>query len=133
MKYFIDAEFLEGTQKEKFPISLFRKRTKPTIDFISIGIKCEDNREYYAVSKEFNLKEAWNRYQYKKEPYNVGQQLGCLPTYSKDYWIRDNVLKPVYESLLQLDGFTEEESKKCVFNYKMLKFYKTERKTHSSL
>ena len=42
MKYFIDTEFLEGTQKEKFPLSLFRKQIKPTIDLISIGIVAED-------------------------------------------------------------------------------------------
>jgi hypothetical protein len=56
MKYFIDTEFLEGTQKESFPISLFRKQTPPTIDLISIGIVAEDGREYYAISKDFNLK-----------------------------------------------------------------------------
>jgi len=41
MKYFIDTEFLEGSQKERFPVSLFRKHTKPTIDLISIGIVAE--------------------------------------------------------------------------------------------
>ena len=40
--YYIDTEFLEGTQKENFPISLFRKNTPPTIDLISIGIVAED-------------------------------------------------------------------------------------------
>ena len=59
MKYFIDTEFLEGTQKESFPTSLFRKNTPPTIDLISIGIVDENGREYYAISKDFNLKEAW--------------------------------------------------------------------------
>ena len=58
-KYFIDLEFLEGTQKKLFG------ETKPTIDLISIGIVCEDGREYYAISKDFNLKEAWNRYDLK--------------------------------------------------------------------
>ena len=52
MKYFLDTEFLEGTQKKWFG------QTKPTIDLISIGIVCEDGREYYAISKDFNLKEA---------------------------------------------------------------------------
>lgn len=47
MKYYIDTEFLEGTQKEGFLISLFRKEKKPTIDLISIGLISEDNREYY--------------------------------------------------------------------------------------
>ena len=58
MKYFIDTEFKE----------------KPhTIDLISIGIVCEDGREYFALSKDFNLKEVW-----------------------KDEWIRENVLQSIY-------------------------------------
>ena len=55
MKYFIDTEFLEGTQRKGF---MGMGKTKPTIDLISIGIVCEDGREYYAISKDFNLKEA---------------------------------------------------------------------------
>lgn len=90
MKYYLDTEFLEGTQKEKFPISLFRKNTPPTIDLISIGIVAEDSSEYYAVSKDFNLKEAWNRYDWKHD-------LGSEPR--KVYWIRENVLKPIFDDL----------------------------------
>jgi hypothetical protein len=37
MKYFLDTEFLEGKQKEHFPLTFFRKETNPTIDLISIG------------------------------------------------------------------------------------------------
>jgi hypothetical protein len=92
MKYFLDTEFLEGPQKEKFPISLFRKQTPNTIDLISIGIVAEDAREYYAISKDFNLKEAWNRFQWE-------HKLGEEPV--KKYWIRDNVLEPIYNELLQ--------------------------------
>lgn len=89
MKYFIDTEFLEGTQKETFPISLFRKETPPTIDLISIGIVSEDGREYYTISKDFNLKEAWNRFQIKDYDLSV----------KKEYWIRENVLKPIWREL----------------------------------
>ena len=85
MKYFLDTEFLEGTQK-----TLFGK-TKPTIDLISIGIVCEDGREYYAISKEFNLKEAWNRFDLK-----VNKQYPMGPEYNKEYWILENVLKPIW-------------------------------------
>ena len=88
MKYFIDTEFLEGTQK-----TLFGK-TKPTIDLISIGIKCEDGREYYVISKDFNLKEAWNRFDLKLERSEDSRQRQF-----KDYWIRNNVLKPVWIEL----------------------------------
>ena len=87
MKYFLNTEFLEGTQKKLFG------ETKPTIDLISIGIVCEDGREYYAISKDFNLKEAWNRYDIKTSHNLFGGQ-----DY-KVYWIRDNVLKPIWEEL----------------------------------
>ena len=36
MNYFLDTEFLEGTQKKLFG------QSKPTIDLISIGIVAED-------------------------------------------------------------------------------------------
>lgn len=39
MKYFIDTEFIEYPR---------------TIDLISIGIVCEDGREFYAESSQFN-------------------------------------------------------------------------------
>ncbi len=52
MKYFIDTEFIEGFHKP-----LFGKR-RHFIDLISIGIFCEDGREYYAISNEFNPKDA---------------------------------------------------------------------------
>ena len=54
MKYFIDTEFIEGFHKP-----LFGKR-RHFIDLISIGIMAEDGREYYAISNEFNPKDADN-------------------------------------------------------------------------
>lgn len=64
-KYFLDTEFKE----------------KPnTIDLISIGIVCEDGRKYYALNKNFNLKEAW-----------------------KDDWFRENVLLPIYTEYVHGD------------------------------
>ena len=88
MKYFLDTEFLEGTQRKWFG------ETKPTIDLISIGIVAEDGREYYAISKDFNLKEAWNRYDWKQKKVSDG-----IPGAYKDYWIRENVLKLIYDEL----------------------------------
>lgn len=92
MKYFYDTEFLEGTQKK-----WIGGKTKPTIDIISIGIVCEDGREYYAVNKDFNLKEAWNRYDEKIQYFNgdIRNQFPNGRKY-KEYWIRENVLKPIY-------------------------------------
>lgn len=52
MKYFIDTEFIESFHKP-----MFGKR-RHFIDLISIGIVAEDGREYYAISKEYNFKDA---------------------------------------------------------------------------
>jgi len=52
MKYFLDTEFIEGFHKP-----LFGKK-RHFIDLISIGIVCEDGREYYAISNEFRTKDA---------------------------------------------------------------------------
>jgi hypothetical protein len=60
MNYYLDTEFIEGQSIRLFGIPT---KSLPTIDLISIGIVSQDGREYYAVSKDFNLKEAWNRNQ----------------------------------------------------------------------
>ena len=92
MNYFLDTEFLEGTQKTLFGIS------KPTIDLISIGLVCENGNKYYAFSNDFNLKEAWNRCESKINlNYNPHQEESHYnPMFIKEYWIRENVLLPIY-------------------------------------
>lgn len=70
MKYFFDTEFIEGFKKP-----LFGKK-RHFIDLISIGIVCEDGREYYAVSNEFNPKDA-------------------------DAWVRENVIDKIEAQLFQ--------------------------------
>lgn len=65
MKYFFDTEFIEGFHK-----SLFGKR-RHHIDLISIGIVAEDGREYYAISNEYDYRDA-------------------------DQWVKDNVILPMY-------------------------------------
>ena len=92
MNYFLDTEFIEGSQKKLFG------HTKPTIDLISIGIVSEDGREYYAISKDFNLKEAWNRYDIKKEWYSIDESNQSTRDI-KVYWLRDNVLKSIFIEL----------------------------------
>lgn len=97
MKYFIDTEFLEGTQ-DKTIFGIKYGKTKPTIDLISIGIVAEDGREYYAISKDFNLKEAWNRYDLK-----INKHFPQGSEYNKEYWIRDNVLFSIWKDLVAKD------------------------------
>jgi len=95
MKYYLDTEFIEGTQKKRF-LGIPYGSTKNTIDLISIGIVCEDDREYYAVSKDFNLKEVWNRFQ-----LDINKNFPMDPEYNKVYWIRENVLRPIFEEFLE--------------------------------
>ncbi len=111
MKYYVDTEFLEGQQKKFFG------KTKPTIDLISIGMVDENGREFYAISKEFNLKEAWNRHEIKC--VNDGMQ----GREQKVYWIRENVLRPIYNELLQKERYARENHWKLVepFSYKTMK------------
>jgi hypothetical protein len=135
MKYFIDTEFLEGTQNRTIfglpmlglrwgktdHLELYRKETKPTIDLISIGIVAEDGMEYYTISKDFNLKEAWNRYDLKEG--DLRNMNGDKNSY-KVYWLRENVLKPIFMELAKnrntdydFIGFITEKD----FTYKNLK------------
>lgn len=107
-KYFYDCEFLEGTQKKKF----WWGNTVPTIDLISIGIVSEDGREFYAINKDFNLKEAWNRFDLKKFEDTFH--------HTKVYWIRENVLKPIFKELSEKEQF-ESWAWGGHFSYKELK------------
>lgn len=108
MKYFLDTEFLEGPQKS------YRDRiTKPTIDLISIAIVAEDGREFYEVSRDFNIREAWNRCDLKYDT-NVNEIHDSLPY--KDYWLRYNVLKPIFDewNLYNYYKFNYVNFKYCV-------------------
>lgn len=88
MKYFFDTEFIEDFHKP-----LFGKR-RHYIDLISIGIVAEDDREYYAISNEFDVKYVWNKWQYR---YGQGDRNNTDP---REYWLRENVLRPIYEELI---------------------------------
>ncbi|MGH2666066.1 hypothetical protein [Flavobacterium sp.] len=114
MKYFLDTEFLEGQQRKRIfgvpalelrwdetgHAEIYKPYTKPTIDLISIGIVAEDGREYYAISKDFNLKEAWNRFQLKATIIPLGNIKKEGPGVAKVYWLRENVLKPIFKDML---------------------------------
>lgn len=111
MKYFYDTEFLEGNQDKRL-LGIKIGETKPTIDIISIGIVSEDGREYYAVSKDFNLKEAWNRVDIKKT------KIGNNPY--REYWVRDNVLRPIFNEWVGED--INSEYYNSLFTYKYFKY-----------
>ena len=113
MKYFIDTKFHEY---KKQPKVLGIKVDKPidTIELISIGIvsediqgtiispkeqqegidkygvkflnTCDTHKEYYAICKEFDIRAAWNNWQWKD---------GIVDGV-KEYWLRENVLKTLF-------------------------------------
>ena len=117
MKYFIDFEFIEGKIPQKiFGLNIPKWLSEPnnTIQAISVGIVAEDGREYYAISKDFNLKEAWNRYQLEDDN-SVGVRIGCLPNKKKAYWLRENVLKPIFLELCNWDEGIFHESGNLFF------------------
>lgn len=74
MKYFLDTEFHEYKKKPLFG------KAVDTIELISIGIVAEDGREFYAISKEFDVKAAW-----------------------KNNWLRENVLMNIYNEKVHGD------------------------------
>lgn len=76
--FFIDTEFVEGPQSR----FLFWK-TKPTIDLISIAVVGDNGAEYYALCKDVNMNEVFNR---------------------KDTWVRDNVILPIYQKYVSGDA-----------------------------
>lgn len=120
MKYYLDTEFIEGRQDKKI-LGIKYGETPFTIDLISIGIVSEDccdfkekgaghineklgkyccdkhklpfQNEYYAISKEFNLEEAWYRHDLQ-----LPEEMGDEPI--KVYWLRDNVLLPIWLELV---------------------------------
>ncbi len=138
-EYFMDCEFLEGAQTKRF-LGIPIGKTKPTIDLISIGIvsgeKCSfdtdddgncgshpkgcPTREYYAISKDFNLREAWNRYD-MKPVFEDGNEVGEY----KEYWIRDNVLMPIYKGFIRGDARNYFDFSYSTMKYILKKYGKT--------
>ena len=127
MKYFIDTEFIEGDVSLNFGgFNIPKWLIKPnnTVQLISVALVSSDNREYYAISKDFNLKEAWNRFDLKI--VNDGRNT------IKEYWIRENVLKPIYKKLHHKENITARQAMfRCniyiaetdfKFTYKNLKY-----------
>lgn len=73
MRYYIDCEFIEGFHKPWFG------KRRHYIDLISIAIVADDGREYFAISKEYDYKDA-------------------------NAWVRENVIVPLYTSTVHGDN-----------------------------
>ena len=97
MRYFIDTEFCEGFKKPIKWLPTIGKFNKPyhAIELISIGIVCEDGRTYYAISSEFDIDWAWDKFQ-----INENRQ--------KEYWLRENVLRAIYKERLADERYARE-------------------------
>lgn len=89
MNYYLDTEFHEFKKK---PLT---GKAVDTIELISIGVVDENGREYYAVCNEFDLKAAWNKWQSRT---GQGDRNNIEP---REYWLRENVLRPVFKELLE--------------------------------
>jgi hypothetical protein len=54
-------------------------------------------QENIAVSKDFNLKEAWNRNQKEITELRITRMAKAS---GKEFWIRENVLKPIWREFV---------------------------------
>lgn len=95
MKYFLKTNYLEGFKKP--PILLPKGNNKPTMELISISLVGEDGREYYEISKEFNIKNAWNKHSIK--PTSSAKKYLGFDT-EKVYSFRKEILLPIYWDLM---------------------------------
>jgi hypothetical protein len=120
MKYFIDTEFIEGFKKPIKWLPTIGNFNKPyhSLQLISIGIVCGDGKKYYAISKDFDLEEAWNKWQQRTQ---CGDRNNIEP---REYWIRENVLKSIWKELYQKLKYEIERNWDlvvCDFNYSTIK------------
>lgn len=136
--FFYDTEFLEGKQRFRLfgIIPLWKKRT-PTIDLISVGIVREDyhvsRKGLHLLSKNFNLREAWYRFDWNTEEVS-GDLRNIYPEgrQYKEYWIRENVLRPIFnhytveevpftyrnfKKVLRLYGLTDKQLKSQLLRF----------------
>lgn len=104
MKYFIDTEFIEDFTRP------WIGKARHYIDLISIAIVAEDGREYYAVSNEFDIRYAWNKFQWKGSNSPI---VGNATIHKKkEYWLRWNVLQAIHSDLAKKESndFFHEET-----------------------
>ena len=82
MKYFLDTEFYADGK---------------TIDLISIGIVCEDGREFYAVSQDAQL--------HRVSPWVREHVLPSLPRYGDPAWMsREHIVNAMHDFVRGYEG-----------------------------
>ena len=112
MKYYLDTEFIED-----FTNPWFGKK-RHYIDLISLALVAEDGREGYWVSNEFDLAYVWH----KCQPGMPDETTG-IP--EPVYWLRENVLRPIYEDLKSRVGTYGKTYHPALFDEFSLKCLKT--------
>lgn len=126
-KIFFDTEFHEGFRKP------WLGRRHHFIDLISIGlvkVKVASTGvadllkldHYNAVSADFDVKAAWECWQ-KKDVSPSLQHLNGGKDWTREYWLRNNVLRKVFDELLTLKRRSQEIKGTGYddFNYENLK------------
>lgn len=121
MDIYLDQEFHEYFRKPIKWLPTIGNFNKPfhVIELISIGLVDSDNKEYYAVSKDFDITAAWNSFQIKREGH------GDSSVFKKEYWLRENVLKPIFNKIMDEMSYPiwvemDMSSKFNLFNFKRL-------------
>lgn len=72
MKYFIDTEFLQGSQKEKFPVSLFRKHTKPIFKQTIVMLGKIKNTISRLILSRLDVPDVWDVFVMPKTRWYIG-------------------------------------------------------------
>lgn len=93
MNYYVDQEFIEGFHKPWFG------KRRHFIDLISIGIVCEDGREYQAISSEYDYSKA-------------------------SPWVVDNVIRPLYKETVPEDLKNSVDTEGATY-FTLTNFHKT--------
>jgi hypothetical protein len=92
MKYFLDTEFHEDGN---------------TIDLISIGLVCEDGREFYAVNADCNFDRIWSDPDCEWLRQNVMPQIDRSIAMSRA-WIKQNIVNFVSSRIVSERGTLSE-------------------------
>jgi len=132
MKYFIDTEFHEEKNSiDLISIGIVSEDTQENIDFnkeldkTDINLKLKEGKEYYAISKDFDIKKAWNAWRPKKHNLPMGILNGrFLPFAIKEYWLRENVLKLIFKELIKKDKIANPYQKYITDNNSNIIKYK---------
>lgn len=99
--YHFEVQQVELKQRQSFFERILKKEVRYENQLISLEIKDNDQIVYFAVSKDFNLKQSWNKYQIKEDIIiHTGKGSQFSETIKiKEFIIRKNILYPLWKRL----------------------------------